>query len=112
MVDNAELVVNGGNGGTGAVSAHREKFVPRGGPDGGDGGSGGDVILEADRNIEDLAQFKSRRSFHAEKGQPGGSNTKSGHNGADLVIKVPVGTMVWDVSKIPDKALLADLSED
>ena len=112
MVDNAELVVNGGNGGTGAVSGHREKFVPRGGPDGGDGGNGGDVILEADSNIEDLAWFKSRRSFHAEKGQPGGSNKKSGRNGADLVIKVPVGTMAWNIGRGPDKTLLADLSWD
>jgi GTP-binding protein len=59
MFDHAEIVVNAGNGGAGAVSAHREKFVPRGGPDGGDGGNGGDVIIEADRNIEDLSLFKA-----------------------------------------------------
>lgn len=111
MVDNVEILVRAGKGGNGAVTFHREKFMPRGGPDGGDGGNGGKVTLQADCNLDDLAKFKSRRSFRAEAGQPGGLQKKSGKNGADLTIGVPVGTLVRDVG-IEPAVVLADLSSD
>ncbi|MBI2858584.1 MAG: GTPase ObgE [Chloroflexi bacterium] len=109
MVDNAEIVVKGGNGGDGAVTFHREKFAPRGGPDGGDGGTGGDVFIVADRNIDDLSRFKAQRRFQAENGQPGGRNKKSGRTGQSLVVGVPVGTQVRDTAG-PAPVLLADLT--
>ncbi len=108
MVDNVEITVLAGKGGDGAVTLHREKFAPRGGPDGGDGGNGGDVVIEADSNIDDLSRFRAQQSFRAQKGQPGGSNKKSGKNGETLVIGVPVGTLVRDIGRIPP-VLLADL---
>ncbi|MDO8472525.1 MAG: GTPase ObgE, partial [Dehalococcoidia bacterium] len=99
-----------GKGGDGAVTFHREKFMPRGGPDGGDGGNGGDVILHADSNMDDLSKFQSFRSFRAEAGQPGGPEKRSGKNAPDLLISVPVGTLVRDVATEP-AAVLADLSQ-
>jgi len=94
FIDRAEVTVQAGNGGNGAVSFRREKFVARGGPDGGDGGDGGDVVFEASRNENTLAAFRFKKEIDAESGEPGGKRRKHGKSGEDLVVKVPVGTVV------------------
>ena len=94
--DSAKIYVKAGNGGNGMVSFHREKYVAAGGPDGGDGGKGGDVIFEVDEGINTLIDFKYKKNFKAEPGQDGGGSNCSGRNGQDIVIKVPVGTIVKD----------------
>jgi GTP-binding protein len=96
FLDEATIQVQAGDGGAGSMHFHREKFVPFGGPDGGDGGTGGDVILRADRELNTLFNFKRRRRFTAESGQAGGQNKMRGRAGGDLVIPVPVGTVVRD----------------
>jgi len=111
IVDNVEITVQGGKGGDGAVSFHREKFAPRGGPDGGDGGDGGNVVLEADCNISDLSWFKSRRTFAAEEGGKGGGNKRSGGRGEDLVVRVPAGTLVMAAGEDDSRQLLIDLPQ-
>ena len=97
MVDLVEIKVKAGKGGDGKVSFRREKFIPKGGPDGGDGGKGGDVILVADNNMSTLVDFKSKRVFEAEDGQQGGSKNMSGKSGSSLYIKLPVGTLVYEM---------------
>jgi len=97
MVDLVEIKVKAGKGGDGKVSFRREKFIPKGGPDGGDGGRGGDVIFVADNNMSTLIDFKSKRIFEAEEGQQGGSNKMSGKSGSNLYIKLPVGTLVYEM---------------
>ncbi|MBQ8137658.1 MAG: GTPase ObgE, partial [Clostridia bacterium] len=96
FVDRAPLIARAGNGGNGCVSFHREKFVQNGGPDGGDGGRGGDVVLLADSNMHTLLDFRFRSKYEAEAGQDGASSRRIGKSGEDLVIKVPVGTVVRD----------------
>ncbi|MBQ8081050.1 MAG: GTPase ObgE [Clostridia bacterium] len=96
FVDRAPLVAKAGNGGNGCVSFHREKFVQNGGPDGGDGGRGGSVVLLADVNMHTLLDFRFRSKYEAENGGDGGANRMSGKRGADLIVKVPVGTVVRD----------------
>ena len=96
FIDEIDVFVKGGDGGAGCVSFRREKFVPRGGPDGGDGGDGGDVILEADPAITTLLDFHYRRHYTAERGQHGKGATKHGKSGADTVLRVPLGTVVVD----------------
>lgn len=96
FVDRAPLTAKAGNGGNGCVSFHREKFVQNGGPDGGDGGNGGDVILLADMNMHTLLDFRFRSKYEAESGVDGGTNRCIGKSGADLIVKVPVGTVVRD----------------
>src|SRR5512134_3530711 len=98
FVDEVEVSVQAGAGGSGRVGFRREKFVPRGGPDGGDGGRGGDVILVADRNLATLRDQRYQREFRAGDGEDGGPNQRSGANGADVVIRLPVGTSVFDAS--------------
>jgi GTP-binding protein len=90
------------------VAFRREKFVPKGGPSGGDGGKGGDVVLEADRNVHTLLDFKYKRHYRAERGRHGEGNKRSGKSGEDLVIKVPVGTLVKDAES---GEVLGDLTE-
>ncbi|NPV66849.1 MAG: GTPase ObgE [Anaerolineae bacterium] len=104
--DEAKIYVRSGDGGDGLVSFRREKFVPFGGPAGGDGGRGGDVILEVEPTLNTLAPFKRQVHFKAEHGARGGSSRKTGKDGADLVVKVPPGTVVRDAET---GALLADL---
>ena len=96
FIDRATIYVKGGDGGGGCISFRREKFVPRGGPNGGDGGDGGDVIVVADAGIDTLLDFSGRVHYVADNGRPGSGTKKTGSDGADLVIKVPVGTIVLD----------------
>jgi GTPase len=94
FIDSASINVKAGNGGNGAVSFHREKYVPAGGPDGGDGGRGGSVILIVEDGVRTLADFRYKRHYKAEHGGNGGGANCSGKSGEDLIIKVPVGTIV------------------
>jgi GTP-binding protein len=96
FVDEAKIRVVAGNGGNGCVSFHREKFVPRGGPDGGDGGDGGSIYLLADKSLNTLIDFRYKRLFRAPKGQGGMGSQCTGKSGNDIVILVPVGTLVYD----------------
>ena len=96
FIDTARITVRSGNGGNGAVAFHREKYVAAGGPDGGDGGHGGDVILKTDRHLSTLMDFRYKRKYVAENGQDGQGKRCTGKDGADLIIKVPVGTVVKD----------------
>src|SRR5690554_3676759 len=97
LVDEAEITVTAGKGGNGCVGFRREKFIPKGGPDGGDGGDGGSVWLQADENLNTLVDFRHQRRFQAEKGEGGMGQQKYGKGGDDLTIVVPVGTVVTNV---------------
>ena len=108
FVDEATIRVQAGNGGHGALSFRREKYVERGGPDGGDGGHGGSVYLVADLSINTLVDFRVARRFRAESGQGGAGRNKTGRSGADLDVKVPSGTIIHDVDT---GELIADLTE-
>src|SRR5215467_2460408 len=94
FVDEIDVFVKGGDGGAGCISFRREKFVPRGGPDGGDGGDGGSVFLEADPAITTLLDFHYQRHYTAERGQHGKGANKHGRSGGDTVLRVPLGTVV------------------
>ena len=98
FVDHIKLTVKSGKGGAGCVSFRREKFVPKGGPDGGDGGKGGDVIIECDNNTNTLSHFKGKRVLKAGKGRPGEGRKKHGADGEDLILKVPPGTVIKDAN--------------
>jgi len=111
FVDEVEITVRSGAGGDGCVSFRREKFVPRGGPDGGDGGRGGDVVLVADRGMNTLQSFRYRREIRAGRGMDGAGARKSGPDGEDAVLRVPVGTLVFDASADEQAPALADLTE-
>ncbi len=108
FVDKVQVIVKAGDGGNGAVSFRHEKFIDRGGPDGGDGGNGGDVIFEASRNENTLADFRFQRRREAETGKAGGKRRMHGKSGKDLIIKVPVGTVVTDEKG----TVIADLVDD
>ena len=108
FVDQASIQVRGGKGGNGAVAFRREKYVPKGGPAGGDGGDGGSVILTVDRGLSTLLDFRYQKEYSAPAGESGANKDKYGHAGADLVLRVPPGTQVYDDS---DGTLLADLRE-
>lgn len=96
FVDTVEILAKAGDGGPGAVSFRREKFVPRGGPDGGDGGSGGSVVLVTDRRLQTLMDFKLNPTVTAPKGESGHGKKCSGSDGQDIRISVPVGTVIWN----------------
>jgi len=96
FVDEIDIFVKGGDGGAGCISFRREKFVPRGGPDGGDGGDGGSVYLEADPALTTLLDFRYQRHYHAERGQHGEGSNRHGAGGEDLVVRVPLGTVVTE----------------
>lgn len=96
FVDYVKIVCRSGNGGAGAVSMRREKFVPKGGPDGGNGGKGGSIYLEADSQMWTLLDFRYKRHFFAENGEGGKGALKTGRGGKDIILKVPVGTVAKD----------------
>jgi GTPase len=106
FADRARIEVEAGRGGDGSVSFRREKYVPRGGPDGGDGGRGGDVVLIADPDRRDLSRFRSKRRFKARSGGPGGGAGRHGADGTSIELEVPVGTQVFDANG----GLVADLA--
>ncbi|HEX5448362.1 MAG TPA: GTPase ObgE [Candidatus Saccharimonadales bacterium] len=108
FVDRVKVSIIAGDGGDGSLSFRREKFRPRGGPDGGDGGDGGDVVLQASRNQNTLAAFRYKKLLKAKNGQAGGKRKRHGKRGEDLIVPVPVGTLVFDDSGEP----LADLTQD
>jgi len=96
FIDQAKIYVKAGDGGNGCLSFRREKYVPRGGPDGGDGGDGGDVIIQVDRNLRTLLDFKYRQHFRAGRGEHGRGKNQHGRRGEDVIIRVPPGTVVKD----------------
>jgi GTPase len=106
LADRARFVAHAGRGGDGAISFRREKYVPRGGPDGGDGGDGGDIALVADPDVRDLSAFRGKASFRARRGQHGQGANRHGADGEDVLLRVPVGTQVLDTAD----SLVADLA--
>lgn len=110
MIDIAFIKVKAGNGGDGAVSFRREKFIARGGPDGGDGGNGGSVFFVADSNMSTLMDFRSRDSYKGQDGQGGGKKKMFGLFGEDLYIKVPLGTLLYEI-KNGREILISDMAE-
>ncbi len=115
LVDEAQIKVKAGDGGNGAVSFHREKFVPKGGPDGGDGGDGGSVYFFGVEDITALNHFRHQKGFAAKDGEPGGKNRKTGVSGSDLRLALPVGTVikdektkeVWEINQVGEELLIA-----
>lgn len=107
FIDKAKITVKAGDGGNGAVSFHREKYVAAGGPDGGDGGKGGDIVFVADTNLSTLVDFKYRKNYVAKNGEPGTSKRCTGKTAEDLVIKVPLGTLVREANS---GRIVADIS--
>jgi GTP-binding protein len=108
FVDEAKIWVKAGDGGNGCVSFRREKYVPKGGPDGGDGGKGGEIYFVTDVNLDTLLDFAGKHHWQAQDGKPGSSNNKTGANGKDLIIRVPPGTLIYDTDL---DLLLKDLDE-
>ncbi|MFL2852639.1 MAG: Obg family GTPase CgtA [Candidatus Pelagibacter sp.] len=117
FLDQAKIYIKAGNGGSGSAHFRREKFIEYGGPDGGDGGDGGSIIIQADRNLNTLIDFRYAQHFRAEHGQAGSKRNKTGANGEDLVLKVPVGTqiyeednntLIYDFTKNKEKFLVAN----
>lgn len=109
FIDKARIFVKSGNGGNGAVSFRREKYVPAGGPDGGDGGNGASVVFEVDLGLRTLMDFKYQRKYVAEHGEDGSKKRKAGRNGEDLILKVPPGTIIRDEAT---GLVIADLKEE
>lgn len=109
FIDFAEIYIKAGDGGDGAVSFRREKYIPSGGPDGGDGGTGGDVIFKADTGLRTLMDFRYKRKYIAQSGENGSKRNRSGKGGANLEIKVPVGTIVKDKET---GRIIADISKE
>ena len=109
FIDVAKIHVKAGDGGNGAVTFHREKYIANGGPDGGDGGKGGDIVFVADKHLTTLADFRYKKKYTAANGEKGGSNRCYGKSGADTVIKVPVGTVFKDSNT---GRIMADLSDN
>lgn len=109
FIDHATVSVQAGSGGAGSISFRREKFVPKGGPDGGNGGEGGSIILKASRQLSTLLDQRYKRSYRAEDGRPGASSRKDGRWGKDIIVQLPCGTVVKDDAT---GEILADLVED
>jgi GTP-binding protein len=108
FIDIANIEVRSGDGGKGHVSFRKEKFVAKGGPDGGNGGKGGDLIVKGDSQLNTLLDFKYTRKYFAENGAPGGKNNRTGRDGKNKIIKVPVGTLVKDADT---GDVLADITQ-
>jgi GTP-binding protein len=111
FVDEARITVRSGKGGHGCVSFRREAHVPKGGPDGGDGGKGGDVIFRASDKLLTLYDFRLKRLYEAKNGQPGMGKQRFGRNAEDLIIDVPVGTLLYEIDEEGNESLLADLTD-
>jgi GTP-binding protein len=116
FLDQAKIYIKAGNGGSGSASFRREKFIEYGGPDGGDGGDGGSIIIECDRNLNTLIDFRYAQHYKAHHGKPGSKRNRTGANGDDLILKVPVGTqiyeednntLIYDFTKNKEKYLVA-----
>ncbi len=116
FLDQAKIYIKAGNGGSGSASFRREKFVEYGGPDGGDGGDGGSIIIQSDRNLNTLIDFRYAQHFKAQHGKHGSKRNKTGANGEDLILKVPIGTqvfeednntLIYDFTKNKEKYLMA-----
>ena len=107
FVDVAKIFIKAGDGGDGAVAFHREKYVASGGPDGGDGGRGGNIVFLADTNISTLADFRYKRKYKAPKGENGKGDRRRGKNAEDLIVRVPMGTLVKDANT---GRIMADIS--
>ena len=108
FIDEAKIHLKSGDGGNGAVSFRREKFIPRGGPDGGDGGNGGNVIFRCIKNLNTLVDYRFTQHFKAQNGQRGHGQNRTGLSGQDLVLNVPQGTQIF----LEDNSLIADLQEE
>ena len=111
MLDTVTVFAIGGIGGSGCVSFRREKFIPRGGPDGGDGGDGGSVRIKATASINTLGEFRRRRHLRAGRGMHGKGKEMQGRRGEDVWLSVPVGTVVWKIEN-DKKEMLADLDTE
>lgn len=109
FIDYAKIEVKAGNGGSGCMSFRREKHVPKGGPDGGDGGKGGNILIKSERNLHTLIDFRYKRIYQAKRGEHGKGDGKHGKGGSDLIIKVPVGTLVKEAKT---GNVVCDLIED
>ena len=109
FIDEAKIRVKAGDGGDGCISFRREKFIPKGGPDGGDGGKGGDVYFEAAEDVDTLLDYSGRAIWKAENGHPGEGSNCSGLDGQDLILKVPIGTQIYDLDL--DELLLQDMNK-
>ena len=109
FLDQAKIYIKAGNGGTGASSFRREKYIEFGGPDGGDGGNGGSIILESERNLNTLIDFRYTQHFKAENGKPGSKKNKTGASGKDLILKVPIGTQIYEED---NNTLIYDLEKN
>ncbi len=113
FIDYARIHVRGGNGGNGCLSFRREKFIPKGGPDGGNGGKGGDVIAIASSELNTLLNFRYKKQFFAEKGQHGMGANKTGHDGEIIILKVPLGTEIYELDEQNNRKFkIADLAEE
>ena len=109
FIDETIILVKAGNGGSGCLSFRREKYIPFGGPDGGDGGHGGSIIIEAKDGLNTLADFRNRSKFIAPNGKTGGGRNKKGRSGEDLLIKLPAGSVIYDLET---EELICDLERD
>ncbi len=109
MIDRVKIYVKAGSGGDGLVSFRRERYIPLGGPDGGDGGVGGNVIVEVDASLEDLSHLAKKRKFVAANGTCGGKDKRHGKDGEDLSLRLPKGTMVYEIKRTGEVQYLADL---
>ena len=109
FLDQAKIYIKAGNGGSGSASFRREKYIEFGGPDGGDGGDGGSIVVEAERNLNTLIDFRYRQHFKAESGKPGSKKNKTGGSGKNLILKVPVGTQIYEED---NNTLIYDLTKN
>ena len=109
FIDSAKIYIKAGNGGNGCVSFRREKYIPAGGPDGGDGGVGGSVVMLGDGGLHTLGDFRYKKKYLAQNGAPGEPSNRTGKSGEDLIIKVPLGSLIYNANS---GALIADITED
>lgn len=111
FIDYAKISVKAGNGGDGVVSFRREKFIPKGGPDGGDGGRGGSVVVQGDENVNTLLDYRYNKIFRAENGKPGAGAKKTGGSGTDVILRLPLGTEIFHLRDDGKRIKLADITQ-